>query len=411
LLFVPFLLIWFLKLKIQNSKFKILRKYLFLCLIILLTISPATIRNYLVSGKFVLISTNGPVSLWIGNNPYAEGVFYYPPPIYGNKVAKMVKTEGEKAYVKEVLKFTKERPMEFLGLQLRKFLLFWDRYEIENNVNYGSQRGCSSLFSLPIFIGFGLIGPLSLFGILLSLKNWRKALLLYLFIFTFMISTIIFFITARYRISTIPLFILFSGSALFWLFEKIGTKNYRILSFSLIPLFLSFLLGYSQDISKRAYPLIYPEGLHIWQPEGMFIRDTTSTQHKGDSFTMNSSNDAIKKELIITENLSEYKKAMFWLIASIGKNPGALSIQINDKEVLVSFAYSRGLLDRYPIEFKIDWLKKGVNTIILKPVEMAEVSPAIDNFYTFGRSYLLKDGQWEGLKKGEYMIWLQLLRE
>jgi hypothetical protein len=410
LLFVPFLLIWFLKLKIKNSKFKILRKYLFLCLIIVLTISPATIRNYLVSGKFVLISTNGPVLLWISNNPYANGTYEDPPPLYRDKIGKMVEKDGEGVYNKEVIKFLREMPVAFLELQIRKFLLFWDRYEIENNVNYSYQRGYSSLFKIPIFLGFWLIGPLGLFGIFLSLRT-KRGWLLHLFILAFMLVMIVFHILARHRMSCLSILIIFSGFAIWWLYEKVRSKRYKTLSLSLIPLFFSFLLGYSQDISKRVYPIIHPEGLHIEQPEGILISDTTNIRHGNGKVEMRSIEDVVKKEIVVKENLSGYKKANLWLIASIGKNPGILSIQINDKEISLFFAYSRGLLDKYKIELDLNWLKENINTIVLRPNGRVEIDLAIDHFYAFGRSYLLKDGEWRLLKGGEYMIWLQLVKE
>jgi len=409
LLFVPFILIWMLK-SLQLKAYSLqLKRFGFLCLVILLTISPATIRNYLASGKFILISTNGPVLFWISNNPYATGEYSYPPPEYGDKIAKMVEKDGEGAYIKEVIRFFKESPRAFLKLQLRKFLLFWDRYEIENNLNYSLQRGYSSLLSLPIFISFSIVAPIGLCGIFFSLR--KRKLLLHLFIFSFMSAMIIFHIIARHRLNCLPVLIIFAGFAIWWWHEKVRDKKYKILFLSLIPLIFSFLLGYSQDISKRVYPAIHPEGVHICQPEGILIRDTTSIAHGSKGFEMRDLNNMARKELVIKENISDYKKAVIWLIASIGENPGILSMQINDQEFPISFAYSRGLLDRCKIEFDSNLLKEGVNTIILKPTGRVEINLAIDNFYSFGRSYFLKDGKWKRLKKGEFMIWLQLLNE
>ncbi|MEW6680657.1 MAG: glycosyltransferase family 39 protein, partial [bacterium] len=411
LLFIPFLLPWMLinsKFKIQNSKFL---RYGFLCLIVLLTISPATIRNYLASGKFVLVSTNGPVNLWIGNNPYAEGVFRYPPLSYRDKIEKMVKEQGDKVYIKEILRFIKKNPKGFFLLQLKKFLLFWDRYEIENNINYNFQKGFSYLFKFPLFLGFGPISLLAICGLFLSLRGWKKLFLLYLFIITFMLSFIPFFITARHRISGVPLLIIFTGFSILWLYEKIKNKNYKSLFLSLILLFFSFLLAYSQTISSRLCHLIHQEGLHIAPPEGILIRDTTNDRHRGKSFEMRSVGDIIKKELILKEKLSKFKKAVLQLILSIGNNAGTLTIEVNNKiEFPVVFSYSQGLLDLYRIELNLDCLNEGLNTIVLKSTGRMEINVAIDNFYFFGRSYVFKDGKWKKLKKGEFMIWLELVR-
>lgn len=42
------------------------------------TISPMTIRNYIDFHHFIPVSTNGGVNLWQGNNPHANGQYYWP---------------------------------------------------------------------------------------------------------------------------------------------------------------------------------------------------------------------------------------------------------------------------------------------------------------------------------------------
>ena len=42
-------------------------------------ISPWTLRNYRVHGEWILISSNGGINFWIGNNEQATGEFIEPP--------------------------------------------------------------------------------------------------------------------------------------------------------------------------------------------------------------------------------------------------------------------------------------------------------------------------------------------
>lgn len=42
-----------------------------------LVVAPWTVRNYIALGAFVPVSTNGGVNLWQGNNPYANGEFFW----------------------------------------------------------------------------------------------------------------------------------------------------------------------------------------------------------------------------------------------------------------------------------------------------------------------------------------------
>jgi tetratricopeptide (TPR) repeat protein len=70
-----------------------------------------------------------------------------------------------------------------------------------------------------LIISFGLIAPLGIVGAILSIKNWKKSLILYLFLLVQMITVVLFFITARYRLPVVvPLFI-FSAYALVWIYE------------------------------------------------------------------------------------------------------------------------------------------------------------------------------------------------
>ena len=71
---------------------------------------------------------------------------------------------------------------------------------------------------------------------------------------------------------------------------------------------------------------------------------------------------------------------------------------------------SSGLLIFASIKIPVTWLKRGVNTIILKPKDTVKAtSIAIDPSYSFGRSYILNQShKWERLKKGEFMLHLEL---
>ncbi|NIT36402.1 MAG: hypothetical protein GTN49_07865 [candidate division Zixibacteria bacterium] len=56
-----------------------------------LAVAPWTYRNWRVFGAFVPVSTNGGLSLWVGNNPNATGTYYYPT----SPINPLFMTEGE----------------------------------------------------------------------------------------------------------------------------------------------------------------------------------------------------------------------------------------------------------------------------------------------------------------------------
>lgn len=54
------------------------RRFAVIVVIMLVTISPVTIRNYEAFHQVVLVSANGGVNLWQGNNPNANGTYFWP---------------------------------------------------------------------------------------------------------------------------------------------------------------------------------------------------------------------------------------------------------------------------------------------------------------------------------------------
>jgi 4-amino-4-deoxy-L-arabinose transferase-like glycosyltransferase len=78
----------------------------------LLAIAPATIKNAYSGGGFVPLSTNGPVNLYIGNNPAADGTYAGP--------------KGEftsETYVDSVVEFVTNEPAAWLALEGKKLAL------------------------------------------------------------------------------------------------------------------------------------------------------------------------------------------------------------------------------------------------------------------------------------------------
>jgi tetratricopeptide (TPR) repeat protein len=164
----------------------------------------------------------------------------------------------------EGLKFATVEPLKFLKLLFKKLFLFWNGNELSNNRDFYFFARSAPLLKLLIwryiiYFPFGLLAPLALWGILLSHKEKKNVLILEIFLFTYLISIILFFVTARYRVPLIPIFILFSAYALDRLITKIKQK--RILELGkYLGIFLIILIpinieipGYSSANPGRAH--------------------------------------------------------------------------------------------------------------------------------------------------------------
>jgi 4-amino-4-deoxy-L-arabinose transferase-like glycosyltransferase len=196
-----------------------------------LMIIPFTLRNYVVGKDFVPISSNGGVNFYIGNNSNSVGTFKLPknsglqdPGLYDSSMRVAEQELGRKLKPSEVsnfwtgkaLNFIIHHPIQELKLLSRKFLLLFNYYEVPNHQNYYYIRTeFGSLLNL-MPVGFWLIVPFALTGIAWQIKiGLNPAGKLYLsFLICYTISLVLFFVTERYRLPMIPIYIVFAAAAI-----------------------------------------------------------------------------------------------------------------------------------------------------------------------------------------------------
>ncbi len=256
LLFVLLIPIWIVFIfRKKKAKREILSYCASLGLATILVILPVTLRNYLVEKDFILISSEGGINFYLGNNPRAEETIGIRPGIEWKRLVYMpLREEGlqkpserSRFFLKKAFQFIREEPREYLNLLFKKFCIFWNSYEIKRNQDIYFFRRYSPLLKILLWrkgIGFpfGVVAPLTLLGMSLCFKQWRRLSLLYLFILIYMTSVILFFVTSRYRVSAIPFLIIFGSYGLCWLFERIKVKDFSSLALSLLFLSIFFLL-------------------------------------------------------------------------------------------------------------------------------------------------------------------------
>jgi hypothetical protein len=176
-----------------------------------LVVIPFTLRNYLVGNDLVLVSSNAGVNLYIGNNPEANGVFNLARGsglsnydllgssvnVAENEAGKRLKpSQVSRFWAKKALVFISEHPVKELQLLWRKFLLLWNFYEIPNHLNFYYIRAKLAPILYCMFVGFWLVAPLAVIGIV---WKWKRGLrppdkLLVAFLITYMVSLLPLFI-------------------------------------------------------------------------------------------------------------------------------------------------------------------------------------------------------------------------
>lgn len=220
-------------------------------------IGSVILRNYLVERDFVLIAGNTGFNFYSGNNPGADGIFYSPLNIALNqdgmfRDAKLVAeaTAGRRLTASKVsafwfnkaMAFVKSEPLSYLKLLLRKLKLLFSTREFFHEVEYYSIIDKISIFKI-MFADLKFILPFAFLGMILNLRNFKKAALLYFILITLSLSIILFFVTTRYRLSMVPFLIIFASYGIFGLWEALRQRRYFKLGWLCIALLLIFVLN------------------------------------------------------------------------------------------------------------------------------------------------------------------------
>ncbi len=274
-----FLSVWvWLVLKPRIGYRKAILNYLLLGLACLTVIAPITIRNYVISKDFVLISWQGGYNFFIGNNHKSNGWSATVPGIdiswtggYREQISIAEKSHGRRLKKSEVSDYwfargveeILENPGVFAKLIFKKLRLIINGYEIPNNQGIYQIRSFAPitkplLFNAGIFFPYGLVIPLAFIGFIVSLKNWRRFLVLYLVLFSYALSLLTFFVCARFRQPFLPLLILLAIYGGYYIFRYVKEKNWKRLIFYLIPAVVLLaesnhsLIGYGQNQEEAA---------------------------------------------------------------------------------------------------------------------------------------------------------------
>lgn len=246
LLLGPALLVWvWFVIKPLIGLRKALGRYLLIGLASVATVLPVTVRNYVVSGDFVLIAWQGGFNFFLGNNRQSTGWSATVRGIdqtweggYKEAIAFAEQSAGGPLKRSEVSEFwyrqawqeIKKSPTTFLALQFKKLRLFLNGYEIPNNQDIYLARKFAPIlrplmFNKALYFPYGILAPLALIGLALSLSHWRKYLLIYLVLFSYVASLLLFFVCARYRQPLIPFFLLLATYAVVRLIEFVKRKS------------------------------------------------------------------------------------------------------------------------------------------------------------------------------------------
>ncbi|MEW5995370.1 MAG: glycosyltransferase family 39 protein, partial [Candidatus Zixiibacteriota bacterium] len=245
LLVIPFLMIWLFAVRRETQSFvACLKRPVALFLGVALAISPVTVRNALVTGDFILISSQGGVNLYLGNNPTANGLYMVMPEaeldesLSWRDFIPLTKTIAEKEaghelsaaeqsafWTGKAVSFITDNPGKFLGLVWKKTVYLLSGFENSDNMDVYHERTKSNLYAIllwskPLYFPFGLLLPLAIAGVYIRRKDTRLLTPLYVFTIAYVPSIVLFLVTARHRLPLAPFLIVIAAAGIVGLVQR-----------------------------------------------------------------------------------------------------------------------------------------------------------------------------------------------
>lgn len=245
--FVPIIVGWLWVNRVRG--WSLWRVSITLALATVLVILPWCIRNSLLFGRPVFISTNGGVTFWNGNNPFTTGsahdvyadklaayrgvvrdpslpdVYQHPepypfPPEIEGQLATISELQLDRTAYRAGLDFIRQYPTEWLKLEMQKLVSFWwFRPNLGSNPLY--QDTWTSLYRIqyvPLLV-------LTLIGLAISAPQWRRYSLLYAVLVLYTLVHLAFNVLTRYRWEIELLMILFAALAVSAIWDQVVSRR------------------------------------------------------------------------------------------------------------------------------------------------------------------------------------------
>ena len=213
-----------------------------------LAIAPVTLRNLERGGEPILISWNGGINLYIGNNPDYDQTVAIRPDLHWKRFALEPHRAGVRTaagassyFVAKVLRYAASDPAGFARLQVKKLVLFLAGNEIPRNQEIYPARAYSPvlralLWKIPgLAFPFGVLMPLGVLGLAVGA---RRAPLLAAIMLLYALGILAFFITARYRAPLVPLLLVFAAEGVRWFLQDAPARARGASLALVLPLFL-----------------------------------------------------------------------------------------------------------------------------------------------------------------------------
>lgn len=206
---------------------------------LLLAVAPVVFHNSRAEGRLVFLTTHGGFNLYMGNHERATG---HPVRVRDFRMTArdllddahqaaetaaghpLKRSESSAWWAAQARAFWREHPGSALRLFVRKALLVWNHEEVDDLRIVDQVRLAGLAFTRGPWPAFALFGWLGLFG----LARARAAPVPRLVLLAGLAGLVLYFITARYRLTFVPLMAALGAAAASDAFADLKARRHRV---------------------------------------------------------------------------------------------------------------------------------------------------------------------------------------
>ncbi len=198
----------------------------------LLTIFPCTLRNIVTGGHPTLVSANGGLNFYIGNNGnYDDTVYLQPGYAFEEFYDEPRRVDGAESFVerdaywyKKAMAFILANPVEEAALLFKKLVLYFSDYEIYRNTDTYYAKDASIYRYVPFFPASFILAT-GLVGMFLAIYK-RKSIRPIFLCILLALPCIVFFVTDRYRLPSMCIWAIFSGFCVACIWDSLAKRSW-----------------------------------------------------------------------------------------------------------------------------------------------------------------------------------------
>lgn len=203
------------------------------------TVLPCTVRNLVAGHRPTLISANGGINFYIGNNQsYDRTVYLQPGYAFEDFYDEPRRIAGaasfadrDRYWYRKTFDFISGHPGQEAALLLKKLALYFADYEISRNTDLYYAKAHSIYRAVP-FMPPALLLSAGLVGLALAIRQRRGGELAALG-GLLALPCIVFFVTDRYRLPSMGVWALFAGFLVTLAIDAIKARAWR----AVVPMF------------------------------------------------------------------------------------------------------------------------------------------------------------------------------